>query len=311
MGHPAHQGRADALERRTVPTLLDAISRALRRDRQPVVPACFSDHLTAFRAFHRTGVTAHARLSLDRVTVPESFFHPNRPVLISACTTGPITAPHRPRTATRPLGSGSGPLAERSTRTRPRRPFVGHCRTTQDESFRIRTRLARPKEFLAAVNTTHDIIEPTAPPRRLTGIRTLTADDPLLPALERRLAAALGGSTQFGPLDLRWPAAAVARAGDTVAFRTNDVGGYGPVPLDPMLDIGVITARFARIPEFARTDELKQARLIPCADENREELLTAPIPLDRWIAFETTLNGRSYRLREGRWHEISRGRGTA
>jgi uncharacterized protein (TIGR04141 family) len=158
------------------------------------------------------------------------------------------------------------------------------------------------------VNTIHDIIEPMTPLRRFAGIRILTDDDPLLPALERRLAAALGGSTLFGPLGLRWPAAAVARAGETVAFRTNDVGGYGPVPLDPMLDVKVITTRFARIPQFARTDELKQARLIPCADRNREELLTAPIPLDRWITFETSIDRHTYRLSEGRWHEISRAR---
>ncbi|MFJ6674245.1 TIGR04141 family sporadically distributed protein [Actinosynnema sp. NPDC091369] len=133
-------------------------------------------------------------------------------------------------------------------------------------------------------------------------------DDTLLTVLERRLAAALGGSTRFGRLTLRWPAAAAPRAGDTVAFRSNDVGGYGPVPLDPALDVTALTARFARIPEFARTDELKQSRLIPCADPDREQLLTAPIPMDRWVAFDTTVAGRSYRLREGRWHELREGR---
>jgi uncharacterized protein (TIGR04141 family) len=147
------------------------------------------------------------------------------------------------------------------------------------------------KEFKAAVNTVED--------------------DTLLIALERRLAAALGGSTRFGPLGLRWPAAAARRAGDTVAFRTNNVGGYGPIPLDRTLDITAITTRFAQIPEFARTDELKQSRLIPCADHDREELLTAPIPLDRWIAFETTVAGRAYRLHEGRWREVDECRGHA
>ncbi|MER5265702.1 TIGR04141 family sporadically distributed protein [Actinosynnema sp. NPDC002837] len=127
-------------------------------------------------------------------------------------------------------------------------------------------------------------------------------DRTLLTALERRLAAALGGSTRFGHLALRWPAAAARRAGTTVAFRTNDVGGYGPIPLDRTLDVTTVTTRFAQIPEFARTDELKQSRLIPCADHEREQLLTAPIPMDRWIAFETTVGGRTYRLREGRWH---------
>ncbi len=141
--------------------------------------------------------------------------------------------------------------------------------------------------------------------------RPLTAYDPVIRTLERRLAVALGGSPRFGQLKLRWPAAAAGRARDTVSFRTNDVGGYGPVPLCPDLDITVVTARFVRIPEFARTDELKQARLIPCADEDREELLTAPIPMDHWIAFETTVAGRTYRLREGRWHELCEGRGRA
>ncbi|GAB2970698.1 DUF6119 family protein [Saccharothrix stipae] len=136
-------------------------------------------------------------------------------------------------------------------------------------------------------------------------------DDTLLIALERRLAAALGGSTRFGKLALRWPAAAAQRAADTVAFRTNDVGGYGPLPLDRTLDVTTITARFARIPEFARTDELKQSRLIPCADQEREELLTAPIPMDRWIAFETEIGRRVYRLHEGRWRELRERRGHA
>ena len=131
---------------------------------------------------------------------------------------------------------------------------------------------------------------------------TTIEDDTLLTALERRLAAALGGSTRFGRLALRWPSAARDRAADTVAFRTNDVGGYGPIPLDRTLDVTVLTTRFAKIPEFARTDELKQSRLIPCADREREELLTAPIPLDHWLTFETTVAGQTYRLHEGRWH---------
>nr|WP_158840515.1 TIGR04141 family sporadically distributed protein [Saccharothrix deserti] len=133
---------------------------------------------------------------------------------------------------------------------------------------------------------------------------TLAEDDPLVPVLETRLAVALGGNTRFGSLGLRWPDAAVSRAGDTVSFRTNDVGGYGPLPLDPTLDVTVITARFARIPEYARTDELRQSRLIPCADQAREHLLTAPIPMDHWLTFETTINGRVHLLCEGRWHVV-------
>ncbi|QQQ77803.1 TIGR04141 family sporadically distributed protein [Saccharothrix sp. 6-C] len=129
-------------------------------------------------------------------------------------------------------------------------------------------------------------------------------DHTLVTALERRLAAALGGSTRFGRLGLHWPAAAARRAADTVAFRTNDVGGYGPIPLDRTLDTATVTTRFAKIPEFARTDELRQSRLIPCADRELEELLTPPIPMDHWVTFETTIADRTYRLHEGRWHDV-------
>ena len=152
---------------------------------------------------------------------------------------------------------------------------------------------------------------PQRPQKEFEAVVNTVEDDTLLIALERRLAAALGGSTRFGHLALRWPAAAAQRADDTVAFRTNDVGGYGPIPLDRTLDITAVTTRFARIPEFARTDELKQSRLIPCADHEREELLTFPIPMDRWITFETTVAGRTYRLHEGRWRTGCEGRGHA
>ncbi|MEV8440433.1 TIGR04141 family sporadically distributed protein [Actinosynnema sp. NPDC051121] len=139
--------------------------------------------------------------------------------------------------------------------------------------------------------------------------RPLSEDDPVLPTLERRLAAALGGATRFGPLSLRWPSAAVHQAHATVAFRSNDVGGYGPFPPGRALDVTALTARFALIPEFARTDELKQSRLIPCADRDREQLLTTPIPMDHWITFDTALGEHTYHLREGRWHRTTR-RGT-
>lgn len=138
--------------------------------------------------------------------------------------------------------------------------------------------------------------------------RPLSEHDPILPILEHRLAAALGGATRFGPLSLRWPSAAAHQAHATVAFRSNDVGGYGPFPLDPTLDVTALTARFARIPEFARTDELKQSRLIPCADQDREQLLTTPIPMDHWITFDTAIGEHAYHLREGRWHKTTRRR---
>lgn len=164
-----------------------------------------------------------------------------------------------------------------------------------------------PETFLADLAAICRIVEESdenSPLRFIAQVRPLNEDDPLIPRLEGRLAVALGGDDQFGPLGLCWPTAAVRAMDEANSFRTNDVGGYGPIELDADLDITAITERFALIPVSARVSELKVGRLIPCADAHGEELLTGPILMDRWVAFETTIDERTYCLHQGRWYEL-------
>ncbi|MBP2337555.1 hypothetical protein JOF41_003733 [Saccharothrix coeruleofusca] len=153
---------------------------------------------------------------------------------------------------------------------------------------------------------------PAVPPQhRPPEGRPLDAEHPLLPELEHRLAVALGGDDRFGPLATCWPSPAAAHAAVTKSFYTNNVGGLGPLRPAPGPDIACITGRFARIVPAMRVSELRDSRLMPCADEHGQQLLTGPIPLDRWIVFETEVDGRAYRLHQGQWYEVERCRRAA
>jgi uncharacterized protein (TIGR04141 family) len=166
-----------------------------------------------------------------------------------------------------------------------------------------------PETFLADLETICAVTEESdedSPLRALSEIRPLGANDPLMPRLQGRLAVALGGDDQFGPLGLCWPSAAAQAMDEANSFYSNDVGGYGPIEVDADLDVAAITERFTRIPVSARVSELEISRLMPCADEHGEDLLTHPISLARWIAFETTIDGRTYCLHQGRWYEFGR-----
>ena len=164
-----------------------------------------------------------------------------------------------------------------------------------------------PETFLADLETICRVVEESdanSPLRFISQVRPLGDNDPRMPTLEDRLAVALGGDDRFGPLGMCWPTAAAAHMDRANSFHTNDVGGFGPLDLDAGLDISDLSERFSRIPVFARVSELKQARVIPCADAHGEELMTRPVPMDRWIAFETTIEDHTYCLHQGRWYEI-------
>lgn len=166
-----------------------------------------------------------------------------------------------------------------------------------------------PAAFLARLEQIcRDLAESdgNSPLRWLPEARPLGPDDPLLPELEHRLAAALGGDDRFGPLGACWPSAAAAHVDAAKSFYTNDVGGLGPIRLDPDLDVAAITGRFARLARAMRVSELRDSRLMPCADEHGEQLLTRPIPMDRWVVFETEVGGCAYCLHQGRWYGIGR-----
>ncbi|GAA3855165.1 hypothetical protein GCM10022243_20720 [Saccharothrix violaceirubra] len=142
------------------------------------------------------------------------------------------------------------------------------------------------------------------PLRRLVGgPLDLADDDPVRLLLEDRLADALGGGGT-DRVDVRWPSGARPYADRTRSFRSNDIGGYGPLRVDGPLAVDHVVDRFALLCKGTRVGELRQARLIPCADADAQALFTGPIALDRWIAFETRVDGDRYCLHQGHWYRL-------
>ncbi|MEV8440798.1 TIGR04141 family sporadically distributed protein [Actinosynnema sp. NPDC051121] len=220
-----------------------------------------------------------------------------------------------------PLGStvpgfGLDPAGELVTRIAGKADMDGltYHEATDGKQYQIRAgdSLAiqignSPETFLADLEAICAVTaesDQNSPLRALAQIRPLGENDPLRPKLEGRLAVALGGDDQFGPLGLCWPTPAAKAMDEANSFYTNDVGGYGPIEVDADLDITAITERFARIPVSARVSELEISRLMPCADEHGQELLTHPISMSRWIAFETTIDNRTFCLYQGQWYEL-------
>ncbi|MFC6090354.1 TIGR04141 family sporadically distributed protein [Saccharothrix lopnurensis] len=164
-----------------------------------------------------------------------------------------------------------------------------------------------PKAFLSDLETICRVIDQSdenSPLRFLSRVRPLRADDVRLPLLELRLAEALGGDAPHSRLAMCWPAAAAAHVEATNSFRVEDRGVPRPLDLGADLDVDAVTTRFTRVPVFARVNELKRVRVVPCSDEHGEEPLTRPISLDRWLVFETGIGDRTMCLHQGRWYEI-------
>lgn len=143
-----------------------------------------------------------------------------------------------------------------------------------------------------------------SPLRFITQVRPLATNDPRLAGLERRLATALGGDDQFGPLGLCWPTAASNVVEEANSFDVVGLSRRDGLDLTDDLAIEAITRYFADVPLLARVAELKNGRLAPCEDENGQNPLTRPISLHKWIAFETSVDHSTFCLHQGRWYEI-------
>ncbi|MBW4717954.1 TIGR04141 family sporadically distributed protein [Saccharothrix obliqua] len=164
-----------------------------------------------------------------------------------------------------------------------------------------------PETFVADIKAICRIVDESddgSPLRLISQVRPLRTSSPLIAGLEDRLAVALGGDDRFGSLGLCLPTTAVAAVDEANSYYSDGVGGSGPFALDADLDATVLVERFAAISESTRVSELRKSRLTPCADEHGEESLTRPIPMEKWIAFETVIDGNTYCLHQGRWYEI-------
>lgn len=122
--------------------------------------------------------------------------------------------------------------------------------------------------------------------------------------LERRLAYALGGDEQFGPLALAWPSAATREADEALSFKVLQLAANRPFILEAPVELGDLTRQFAEVPLVDRLGVLAAARMVPCLAQDGVDELTSPIGLRRWLTFETTINHVRYCYHQGDWFRI-------
>ncbi|WP_053731560.1 TIGR04141 family sporadically distributed protein [Nocardia sp. NRRL S-836] len=164
-----------------------------------------------------------------------------------------------------------------------------------------------PEDFISDLRTICAVADEDAgdaPLRRIAEVRPVSENDAMMSELESRLAAALGGDAQHGPLGLCWPASALGEIGQANSYIAGRIGSVGSRVLDPAFEVETLVEPFVQVDVSRRVAVLRDAELTPCADDAGEEVLTRPISMIKWVAFETSVGGRTYCLHQGKWYEI-------
>ncbi|RJQ83594.1 TIGR04141 family sporadically distributed protein [Amycolatopsis panacis] len=162
-----------------------------------------------------------------------------------------------------------------------------------------------PEAFLAdldAVAAVVDEPDEDSALRFVSQTRPLDRHHPIVPELERRLAATLGGDGE--ELGLAWPPGAGQDVENAGSFLVTALGAGGPLHVPGRLEPEHLTARLASIPEDRRLRALRAGRITPCADEAGAEPTGAPLPAAKWLAYETTVEHTRYVFHQGRWYRI-------
>jgi uncharacterized protein (TIGR04141 family) len=175
----------------------------------------------------------------------------------------------------------------------------------------LRAPLARePQALLADLRAVGKVVDESdehSDLRFIAQIRPLGKHHPKRPELDRRLALALGGDESAGVLGIAWPAGAVRDAEEATSFKIVRCGPGGPMVVDPVIELGELTPRFAELEPDRRLDDLRDARVIACADDLGEQEYGSPISLRKWIVFETSLDHVRYCYQQGNWYRIGEG----
>ncbi|MFE5564800.1 TIGR04141 family sporadically distributed protein [Amycolatopsis japonica] len=134
-------------------------------------------------------------------------------------------------------------------------------------------------------------------------VRTLGRNHELEPELEKRLAAALGGDRDAGLIGFAWPQSAVKEAEEAESFKLRRAG-RSPVVFTHDDGLETIVSRLSAVAPRLRMKMLRDATVTPCDDMEGEQPLRGPIPLRKWISFETEIDHSVYCFHQGAWFRI-------
>ncbi|MFD5243851.1 DUF6119 family protein [Amycolatopsis sp. NPDC058340] len=120
-----------------------------------------------------------------------------------------------------------------------------------------------------------------------------------IPMLEAALSADLKEDT--ASMSLCWPAEFDSEPGEITQYKVFGSGSTKP-PLYEELDLHCLTAPLAHLEPNARLSRLRTMRIQGQSEEGTA--LTREISGDKWILYQTKLNGESYVFHRGRWYNI-------
>jgi uncharacterized protein (TIGR04141 family) len=122
--------------------------------------------------------------------------------------------------------------------------------------------------------------------------------------LDERLAMALGGDEEIGPLTLAWPPESVEDAEIAGSFRVQARRPIGSYTVSRDIELADLIGPLAGLPVTARLDALRSARVATCLDDEGQEMAGSQISLRKWLGFETVIDNARYCYRQGDWYKI-------
>jgi uncharacterized protein (TIGR04141 family) len=153
-----------------------------------------------------------------------------------------------------------------------------------------------------------DMLEQTLavePPEQLKILEQLTAvkNPETKETLDGRLSDVLDGAD--GTIGLAWPHERVDENGTPDAWIPSNLWPRGQNKARPgQPEWDEIWEVLATYPVGTRLDRVDRASIQLCRDAEGREPISQTIPLRRWIAFQTELDGRAYALYDGSWFQI-------
>lgn len=133
----------------------------------------------------------------------------------------------------------------------------------------------------------------------------LKTKDSRVPALDDKLVDALR-SASTNRLGVSWPHERLDTYGPVLSVKVNGLGDRKRRVFEQAPDISDVIEWLADVPREAVLDRLKTVKieLHSEADPQGHTLVSTPVPLRRWLAFEVEEDGQRFCLHDGNWYRM-------
>lgn len=161
-----------------------------------------------------------------------------------------------------------------------------------------------PDEVIADIDMLERLLA-VQPPAALKILEQLTAvkNPETKKALDRLLSAVLDGAD--GTIGLAWPHERVDENGTPDSWIPRNLWPRGEnTARQGQPEWSEISGVLGTYPTGQRLDRLDRASIQLFRDSGGQEPISQAIPLRRWVAFQTELDGRAYALYDGAWYQI-------